>query len=358
MAAGVVLDELERAIRTRDAGVPGRVLMRLVALHDSLDSPQNTLQDIDFDGFFVKLLTACDRGTRMRLAQHWCGQKNPPRQAMLLLALDRDPAIATFVINSAKSLTNNDLLEIAQRGTSTQWHALADRPALSAILVDFLMVFADEETRNRIKSNPFAHWSDPADSLFNRPNRPSIRETMPPIPETIDGIYPETIPQKTLFRDKTPYSETSAPDSAGPRRAALELATRLALHMLDRPSPQPALLAALLTKDLARGHHARLLARLALAANISAEAVMRGFSANDSRAFATILWALGVPQILFERLMALKNEAFPQRGSQQAETSSEPQYPPLTAEQARQALQFLTRADQKTAAKQTTAVWP
>ena len=343
MGSSVVLDELERAIKTRDEAVPGRVLMRLVALHESLESPQTVTEAIDFDGFFVKLLRACDRGTRMRLAQHWCGQKNPPRQAMLLLALDRDPAIATFVITSAKSLTNNDLLEIARRGSPPHWHALADRPELSAILVDFLMVFADEDTRSRIRSNPFADWSGAADSLFNRRDRPSIRETISPV---LGKKPPENLSiraSKTARPDKTVYPDYSALSDNLPRRDALELATRLALHMLERPAPPPALLAALLTKDLSRGHHARLLARLALATNLSAEAVIRGFAASNGRFFATILWALALPPVLFDRLIAFKNEAFPPDDHEAADRLTRQA---LTAAQARQALQFLTRADQ------------
>jgi len=98
----------------------------------------------------------------------------PPKQALIVLALDPDPALATYVIHKAKSLTENDLLHIAQRGTAVQWHALADRTDLSALVVDFLMVFADSETRTRLKSNPSAPWSEPAANLFNRENKVPI----------------------------------------------------------------------------------------------------------------------------------------------------------------------------------------
>jgi hypothetical protein len=349
-----VLDALEQAMQACDAGVPGRVLLRLVALHDSLDAPEKTSQSIDFDSFFVKLLGAADRATRMLLAQHWGGQEAPPRQAMLLLALDRDPAIAAQLITRSKSLTDNDLLEIARRGSAPQWHALADRPALAPILVDFLMVFADEETRTRIKSNPFARWSGPADSLFNRPNRACVQTNNSSLSTDINRTEGLVRSFKTVSTDIAAYPHPSAPATPSPRRDALELATRLALHMLERPSPPKALLAALLTKDLARGHQARLLARLALAADLSAEGVMRGFTASDNRYFATLLWALDIPKVLFDRLIALKDAQFPPHDAHAAALLHRN---PLTPAQARQALQFLTRAD-RPRLKQSPAVGP
>ena len=342
VAGTAILDALEQAIGTRNSAVSGRVLLRLVALHESLSEQQNTVQDIDFDGFFVKLLAASDRGTRMGLAQHWCGQKNPPKQALILLALDPDPSVATFVINSSKSLTENDLLQIAQRGTPTQWHALADRVDLTAIIVDFLMIFADSETRKRIKTNPFAHWSPPAENLFNRQKNLSVESENRVFSEIEPRQIDEKTPEKTLF-----------PERLFPRRDALVLATRLALHTLDRPAPHAGLLPALLTNDLAQNHHARLLARLALAANLSAEAVVRSYTAKDARYFATILWALDIPKLLFDRLFGIKQQAFP------LHTSENPAFlleKPLTPEQARQALVFFSRADQR--AQPTPAVWP
>ena len=336
MAGTVILDALEQAISTRNRMVSGRVLVRLVALHESLSPQASIVQHIDFDGFFVKLLAACDRGTRMGLAQHWCGQNTPPKQALILLALDSDPSIAAFVINTTKSLTENDLLQIAQRGAPPQWHALADRPDLSAIVVDFLMIFADSETRERIKANRFAHWSPPAENLFKW-------QKNPPVP-----------PKNSVFSRKNPLkiggigaeSGVASSDSHNPlpRRDALELATRLALHMLDRPPPHARLLPALVTKDLAQNHHARLLARLALAANLSAEAVVRSFTAKDARYFATLLWALEIPKLLFDRLFALKLQAFPLHSSISPAFLLEC---PLSPVQARQALLFFNRGDSR-----------
>ena len=332
MASTVILDELEQAVRVQNSVVSGRVLRRLVALHDSLPPDIKTVQDIDFDSFFVKLLTVSDRGTRMGLAQHWCGQKNPPKQALILLALDPDPHVATLVINSAKSLTENDLLQIAQRGTSHQWHALADRPDLTAIIVDFMMVFADSETRARIKANPFAHWSPPAENLFNRQKNRLKASGKPVFSQTDPCEKTGSTAEKSYF-----------PNRLFPRRDALVLATRLALHMLDRPTPPTNLLPALMTKDLAQNHHPRLLARLALATNLSAEAVVRSYTATDARYFATILWALDIPKLLFDRLFEVKQQAFP---------LDPPENPPsclinpLTPAQAKQALVFFIRPDQ------------
>jgi len=51
VAETVILDALEEAIGTRDSAVSGRVLLRLVALQESLSAQPKTIQDIDFDGF-------------------------------------------------------------------------------------------------------------------------------------------------------------------------------------------------------------------------------------------------------------------------------------------------------------------
>jgi hypothetical protein len=323
-----IFNALDDAIRRQDSAVSGRVLLRLVALHDSLSEHQNALQDIDFDGFFVKLLAACDRPTRLRLARHWCGQDSPPRQALILLALDRDPTLSTFVINSCKSLTENDLLKIAQHGSSPHWLALADRTDLPAIVVDFLMIFADTKTRQRIKTNQNVHWSPPAENLFNRQKNPPISGKNGPRTSRNSG-------EKAVF---PAYPGNRDPL---PRRDALVLAVRLALHMPDQPTPSGKLLPALLTKDLARGHHARLLARLAMATHLSAEAVVRYFTATDARYFATILWALDLPQPLFERLFNVKQQAFPVEHIETLKVLSDN---PLAVAQAQQALAFLSRS--------------
>jgi len=335
VAETVILDALEEAIGTRDSAVSGRVLLRLVALQESLSAQQKSLQDIDFDGFFVKLLAACDRATRLGLAQHWCGQIDPPKQALIVLALDPDPALATYVIHKAKSLTENDLLHIAQRGTAVQWHALADRTDLSALVVDFLMVFADSDTRTRLKSNPSAPWSEPAANLFNRENKV-------PIP-TVKTVCLRTNPPETA-KQSPEQSLSGGPLSLFPRRDALLLATRLALHSLERPGPMKPMLPALLTHDLAQGHHARLLARLALATHLPAEAVLRCYSSGEARYFATLLWALDLPKGVFERLMALKQHNFPLQAADQLPHLLDH---PLTPQQARQALVFFNHGNPK-----------
>lgn len=335
MAERVILDALEEAIGTRHSAVPGRVLLRLVALQESLSAHQKSLQDIDFDGFFVKLLAACDGGTRRGLAQHWCGQNTPPKQALIVLALDRDPALATYVIHTAKSLTENDLLYIAERGTPVQWHALAERADLSALVVDFLMIFADSATRTRLKSNPFAAWSAPAENLFNRANKAPI----PPL----KTVCSQTNPPETAKKSPEP-SLSNGPLSLFPRRDALLLATRLALHHLAQKQGVREMLPALLTRDLAEGHHARLLARLALAALLPAETVVRSYTSNEARYFATLLWALDLPQEVFDRLMVLKQHNFPLQAPDLVQHLLDH---PLTPQQARQALLFLSRGDQK-----------
>lgn len=323
----VVLDELELTLRTRDRAVPGRVLLRLVALYDSLSATQKSDQAIDFDGFFIRLLNACDRTTRLLLAQHWSEQTDPPRQALRQLAFDRDPAIAALVITSAKSLTEQDLSDIARLGDPTQRQALADR--LTAC-------------------------SDHADRHRNSGKTPQNSETNSPVRETkgaeqaLSPVEQSHVPTGLDCPEQTPLS------AACPRYNALNLATRLALHLLDRPSPEPALLAALLTQDLAQEHQARLLARLALATNLPTEAVTRSFTTSEARYFATLLWALDLPEILCERLMAFKAESFPLTYPDALKTLSDHR---LTQAQARQALQFFAGAD-RSAIKQSLAVWP
>ena len=327
----VVLDELELTLRTRDRAVPGRVLLRLVALYDSLSAAQKSDQAIDFDGFFVRLLKACDRTTRLLLAQHWSAQTDPPRQALRQLAFDRDPAIAALVITSANSLTELDLSDIARQGGPTQRQALADR------LADRLPPCADRADKHRNSGTP------PRNSETNSP----VRATQG-AEQAASPVEQSHVPTGVDCSEQTPLS------AACPRYTALHLATRLALHLLDRPAPEPALLAALLTQDLAQDHQARLLARLALATNLPTEAVTRSFTTSEARYFATLLWALDLPEILVDRLMAFKAESFPLTYPDALKTLSDHR---LTQAQARQALQFFAGAD-RSAIKPGLAVWP
>lgn len=323
----VVLDELELTLRTRDRAVPGRVLLRLVALYDSLPAAQKSDQAIDFESFFVRLLKACDRTTRLLLAQHWSEQTDPPRQALRHLAFDRDPAIAALVITSAKALTEQDLSDISRQGNTAQRQALTERLTTSV---------------------------DRGDTHKNSGTPPQNSETNSPVCATkgaeqaVSPTEQSHVPIGLDCPEQTPVS------GACPRYNALNLATRLALHLLDRPAPEPALLAALLTQDLAQEHQARLLARLALATNLPTEAVTRSFTTNEARYFATVLWALDLPEILCERLMAFKAENFPLKHPETLSALSDHR---LTPTQARQALQFFAGAD-RSAIKQSLAVWP
>jgi hypothetical protein len=302
-------------------------LLRLVALYDSLSTAQKSDQAIDFDGFFVKLLKACDRTTRLLLAQHWSEQADPPRQALRQLAFDRDPAIAALVITSAKALTEQDLADIARLGDPTQRQALAHR----------LAACVDRGDRHRHSGTP------PQNSETNSP----VRETRG-AEQAASPVEQSHVPTGLDCPEQTPLSD------ACPRYNALNLATRLALHLLDRPAPEPALLAALLTQDLAQEHQARLLARLALATNLPTEAVTRSFTTSEARYFATLLWALDLPEILVDRLMAFKSESFPLKNPETLSALSDQR---LTPAQARQALQFFAGAD-RSAIKQNLAVWP
>ena len=329
VASSVILDALAQAVSTQNTQVPGRVLVRLVALHESLSDPGHFNQFIDFDGFFVKLLDAADPQTRADLAQHWTFHPNPPKQALIRLALDPNPAIARSVIRYASSLSEEDWLTIAQKGQPPHWHALTERSDLPTIVVDFLMIFADSETRQRLKANHNTVWSDPAENLFNPP--PRIQQ-----PKSSSD---DRRPAPRAAGEKSDKNLDPAP--VFPRRDALLLATRLAFHS-EQPAPAATkLLPALLTRDLAQDHHARMLSRLALAAGLSPEAVVRGFTAPDLRYFITLLWALDLPQVVIDRLIETKKRLFPIHHPAHLSWLLDH---PMPSEQARQALQFFNHA--------------
>lgn len=82
-----------------------------------------------------------------------------PHAAAVKLAGDEDIAVARPVIASSPVLNENDLVQLATRGSQEHLHAIADRPGLSENVTDVLVDRGDQRVARTVSANHDARLS-------------------------------------------------------------------------------------------------------------------------------------------------------------------------------------------------------
>lgn len=145
-------------------GVSGvrRALVKRLADVICIPASQLTPQERHMAGdVLVELLRDADKETREGVAKRLVMLNEAPRTILMILAKDHID-IARHVLENSKSLTDSDLIQIAQGVSTEHRKMMALRRQVSDAVVDVLVQFLEEDVVNTLLQNKGANFSERA----------------------------------------------------------------------------------------------------------------------------------------------------------------------------------------------------
>ncbi len=127
-----------------------------------IPSSQLTPQERHMAGdVLVELLRDADRELRENVAKRLVMLNEAPRTILVILAKD-DISVARHVLEESKSLTDSDLIQIAQKVSGEHRKVIAKRRKVSDAVIDALVQFLEEDVVETALKNKGANFSETA----------------------------------------------------------------------------------------------------------------------------------------------------------------------------------------------------
>jgi uncharacterized protein (DUF2336 family) len=155
-----LMSELEAAVRSRSSEQRVETLRRIsdLFLHhaDSITSTQVAV----FDDVFLHLVRQVETKALAELGIRLAPIDNAPLEVIRHLARHDDVTVAAPVLSESRSLTDNDLVEIAQAKSQDHLLAISARARLVPQVTDVLVERGGQEVVRKVAGNSGAAFSD------------------------------------------------------------------------------------------------------------------------------------------------------------------------------------------------------
>jgi uncharacterized protein (DUF2336 family) len=202
IASADLIAEVEGAAR---CGSPARRVQMLRQVTGLFLSDADRLSEHQigvFDEVMVRLLEQVETQTLAHLSMTLADLPSAPKEATRRLACHKEASVAAPVLRNSQSLSEADLIEIANGCSQQHILAIANRTKLSEVLTDVVLTRADTNICRALARNPGARFSDLgyltlvahakrdddiADSLVLRPDTPAamLRELLAKAARTV-----------------------------------------------------------------------------------------------------------------------------------------------------------------------------
>jgi len=186
-ASNDFISELDRAI---EGGSPARrcqMLRQITSLFLAGADRLNETQVAVFDEVLTRLMACTEVQTLVRLSRTLADLQSAPKESIRRLARHEEALVAAPVLRGSDSLSERDLIEIADSRSQQHLLAISGRKRLSESLTDVLLTRCDTTACRLLATNAGARFSstgylalvaaakrddDIADSLVLRPDMP------------------------------------------------------------------------------------------------------------------------------------------------------------------------------------------
>ena len=154
-------DELQPLPRDTEGGTRRQLAKRLADVI-CIPASQLTPQERHMAGdILVELLRSTDIDLREGVAKRLVMLNEAPRTILIILAKD-DIRVARHILEECESLTDSDLIQIAQKVSSAHRKMIAQRRKLSDSVVDVCVQFLEEDVVETLLKNKGANFSETA----------------------------------------------------------------------------------------------------------------------------------------------------------------------------------------------------
>lgn len=154
------VSEVEAAVSGGDAARRVDTLRKVTDLFVAQSSRLNEAHVDVFDEVIMRLARDIEFKARVDLSDTLADVANAPRQVVRDLALDGDINVARPILERSSRLSEDDLVEIAERQGQDHLFAISRRTVLSEKVTDVLVVRGDESVVRSVAGNEGARFSD------------------------------------------------------------------------------------------------------------------------------------------------------------------------------------------------------
>jgi uncharacterized protein (DUF2336 family) len=159
-AATELIVELDGAIKD---GSSSRRLQRLQQVTYLFLCSASQLGERQIDVFgevLIRLIKGAEPEILAPLSMILCGLTSAPREVVRLLACHEEAIVAAPILRKAETLSNGDLLELANHRSQEHLLAISERKSLDEALTDALLKRSDIAVYRALASNLGARFSD------------------------------------------------------------------------------------------------------------------------------------------------------------------------------------------------------
>jgi uncharacterized protein (DUF2336 family) len=153
------VSEIENAVACGD---PTRRAQTLRKMTDLFVAQSGSLQELHvsvFDEVLLRLARDLEFRARIELSDRLADIDNAPRQVVRDLALDANIAVAAPVLTRSKRLTEDDLVEVAERRSQDHLLAITKRPAIPERVSDVIVGRGNERVLQSVARNEGARFT-------------------------------------------------------------------------------------------------------------------------------------------------------------------------------------------------------
>jgi uncharacterized protein (DUF2336 family) len=187
IAATELIVELDGAIRGGSSRRRMQMLQQVTHLFLASASQLGERQIDVFGDVLLRLIADAEPDMLAPLSMILCGQRSAPREVVRLLACHEEATVAAPVLRKSETLSDGDLVEIADRRSQQHLLAISERKSLDEALTDALLKRGDIAVYRTLAKNVSARFSDQgcltlaaaakrdgelADALAKRPSMP------------------------------------------------------------------------------------------------------------------------------------------------------------------------------------------
>jgi uncharacterized protein (DUF2336 family) len=209
-----IIDELEVALKSnsteRHLAILKSVTGLFLAGHDRITEEVSSV----LDGVIVRLIDYVESRARFELSRDVAPIANAPQNVIHRLANDDDITVAGPVLLQSPRLTDENLIEIAERKGQSHMGKIAERAQLSATVTDVLVDRGDQEVVTKVAVNSGARLSQTGMSMLAM--RANGDDELTQAMTKRDDISPALF--KRLLTHATEEARQRLLDAAGPDR--------------------------------------------------------------------------------------------------------------------------------------------
>lgn len=160
IAATELIVELDGAIRGGSSRRRMQMLQQVTHLFLASASQLGERQIDVFGDVLLRLIVDAEPDMLAPLSMILCGQRSAPQEVVRLLACHEEAAVAAPILRKSETLSEGDLVEIANHHSQQHLLAISERKTLDEALTDALLKRGDIAVYRALASNVGARFSD------------------------------------------------------------------------------------------------------------------------------------------------------------------------------------------------------